>query len=96
MQCLEQLFPNQPVLVVNLLTSLVNPPTHNQPPPLTVEVDGDSVGLLLFDLASWHAVLHSALEHGVLVSLGGLHVQGALDSEETGGLLYHRGDHVGL
>lgn len=66
------------------------------PPSLTVEVDVDGVRLLLFDLLSWHSVLHGALEHGVFVCLGGLHVQGALDSVETRGLLHHRGDHVGL
>lgn len=56
---------------------------HRTSSPLTVEVDGDAVGLLLFDVVSRHAVLDGALEHGVLVILGGLHVQGALDSVET-------------
>lgn len=55
---------------------------------LTVEVDVDGVGLLLFVLVSWHAVLHGALELRVLVRLGGLHKQGTLDSVETRGLLH--------
>lgn len=57
--------------------------------PLTVEINVDGVRLLLFNLVSRHAVLHSALEHRVLVCLGGLHVQCALDSVETGGFLHH-------
>lgn len=57
--------------------------------PLTVEVDVDGVRLLLFDLVSGHAVLHSALEQRVLVCLGGSHVQRALDSVETRGFLHH-------
>lgn len=58
-------------------------------PPLTVEVDVDGVRLLLLDLVSQHAVLHGAAEHRVLVCLGGLHVQRALDGVETGGFLHH-------
>lgn len=64
--------------------------------PLTVEVDLHAFRCLLFDLVSWHAVLHSTLEHRVLVSPGGLHVQDALKGIKARGLLHHRGNHVGF
>lgn len=57
-------------------------------PPLTVEVDVDGVRLLLLDLVSRHAVLDRAAEHRVLVCLGGLHVQRALDGVEARGFLH--------
>lgn len=76
-------------------SKLNSQPCPPRSPSLTVEVDGHGVGLLLFDLLCGHAVLHGALEHGVLVCPGGLHVQGALDGEESGRLLHHRGNHVG-